>query len=181
MPNDTDRYTWQAIALHWLLAILLTGLVALGLFIGKLPRGSTLKPVLLQLHESIGIIAGVFIAVRLWWRANHQPPPLTAALPAWQRHAAQFMHALLYALIVIMPVTGYASANFVKDPLLFFGWPVPQARGPDLPLAKLFENVHSAASNALIALVAAHVAIALKHWFVDRDGVFQRMLPSRRA
>jgi cytochrome b561 len=179
MQHDANLYTWQAMVLHWLLAVLIFALIGLGWYIGGLPRGSTLKPLLLGLHESCGMLAGILVLVRLWWRALNQPPSLPATVPDWQQKAAQVGHALLYLCIVIMPLTGYATANFVKDPLLFFGYPVPQWGWSSRPLEKLFADIHSATSNVLVALLVAHIAVALKHWFIDKDGVFQRMLPRK--
>jgi len=179
MQNEANPYTWQAMVLHWLLAVLIFAQIGIGWYIGGLPRGSTLKPWLLGLHESFGMLAGMLVLVRLWWRALNAPPPLPATVPGWQQKTAQVGHALLYACIVIMPLTGYASANFDQSPLLFFGCRIPQWGWPSRPLEKLFEDIHSAASNVLVALLVAHIAIALKHWLIDKDGVFQRMLPRK--
>jgi cytochrome b561 len=172
-------YTTTAIALHWVIAILIVALVGIGWYMGDLPRGSTDKRFFEPLHKSLGLLAALMVLVRIAWRAGHVPPPLPQAMPAWERHAVLFSHALLYTCIVVMPLTGYLSGNFDRDPLLFFGLEIPRWSMPDRLLSRLFEQVHSATSNVLVAIVAVHVAAALKHWFIDKDGVSQRMLPGR--
>jgi len=175
------RYTVTAIALHWLTAALIITLVGLGWYLGALPPRSSQKPFLLGLHESLGILAAALIAARITWRAVHAPPPLPDALPRWERTAARFAHMLLYFCIIVMPLTGYVSVNFTRGPVSFFGLDLPVWAAPDRPLQKLFEDIHVATSNVLVALVALHAAAALKYWLYDRNGVFQRMLPGCRA
>ena len=179
MDASTDRYTATAMALHWLIAVLIVVLVGIGWYMGDLPRASAGKRFFEALHESLGLLVALVVAVRLAWRAGHSPPPLLQAMPQRERHAAALLHGLLYACMVLMPLTGYLSANFDRGPLLFFGLELPRWSAPDRALSRLFEDIHTASSNVLVAIIALHVAAALKHWFVDRDGVFQRMLPHR--
>jgi cytochrome b561 len=173
------RYTTTAISLHWLIAVLLLVLIGIGWYMNDLPRASPDKRFLEALHKSLGLLAGLLVMIRIAWRTGHAPPSLPQSMRSWELHAVRFTHALLYVCMVLMPLTGYLSANFDRDALLFFGLEIPRWSAPDRLLARLIEDIHGAFSNVLVAIIAVHVAAALKHWFIDKDGVFQRMLPGR--
>jgi cytochrome b561 len=139
---------------------------------------------LTQVHKSWGVVIFALALLRLGWRLASPRPPLPAAMPRWQRRAAAATHAALYALMLLLPVTGWllASASPVQDLLqmqnLVFGriaLPDPFVPGSDA-LDRAFRTLHAGAAIALAALLAVHVAAALRHQFVDRDGLLARML-----
>lgn len=134
-----------------------------------------------NVHKSIGITLGALILVRLLWRLVHRAPPLPITLPGWQRVAAKSSHVLLYICMVTMPLTGYLGSSFTKYPILYFGMRLPHW-GWDAPaLKELCSQVHLATVVIFIALIALHIAAALKHLLIDRDGIFERMWSWRRA
>jgi len=115
---------------------------------------------------------------RLGWRLSHVPPPLPASVPRWQARAARLNHGLLYAALILQPLVGYLGSSFTRYPIKYFGISLPNW-GWDAPgLKQLCSNVHFALACLITALVALHIAAALKHLF-ERDGVFQRMWPRR--
>ena len=173
-----SRYSWQAMLLHWLLAIIVIGMLSLGYLLDDMARGPT-KDFYVDLHRSFGVLALVLVLVRLWWRARRTPPPLPLTIPRWQRTAAAVTHGLLYLCILLQPLSGYLASSFSDDGVRFFGMALPQWAWDDKPLRTFFGEVHGLVAMALVALVALHVLAALKHLFVDRDQVFQRMLPGR--
>lgn len=178
--DDARRYDAVAQALHWLIALAVIGQIALGLWmidIPKLPTG--VRAYWFNLHKSIGLTIGLLVVARLAWRLTHRPPALTA-LPAWQVRAAGVTHVLLYACLVVMPLAGYLGSTFSGYPIRYFGLAVPGWGWKDDALKELFSAVHYYTALVFIALIALHVAAALKHLVVDRDGVFRRMLPARR-
>lgn len=174
LPN---RYTLTAIILHWVLALLMFTLIGLGWYMVEIPRGAPPRGVFFNLHKSIGLITAMIILVQLWWRIRHAPPPLPATLPQWEMKAAKIGHALLYACMIVMTLSGYIESNFTKYGIKFFGYPLPPWGREDKAISAIFTGIHLFASYVLVTLIAIHIAAALKHLLLDKDKVFQRMLP----
>lgn len=175
----SERYTRPAQALHWLMAALLVGLVTLGLYMHELP----LSPRKLQLysyHKWAGVTAFLLVLVRLAWRAMHRPPPLPPGTSPAVRIAAGTGHALLYLLMIAIPLSGWLMSSAKGVPTVWFGvLPLPDLVGKDADLGETLRAVHEYLNLSLIVLVLGHVAVALKHHFVDRDGLLFRMWPGR--
>jgi cytochrome b561 len=178
LRNTPGRYGSVAQALHWLVVVLLIGQVAVGKIAHEMPDGFD-KLVLLARHKSFGITILALAALRLAWRLVDRPPPLPP-MPGWQRLASRATHGALYALLFAMPVSGWLMSSASNYPVSWFGLvQLPDFVAPDRGLKHLLEEVHETLATALIALAALHVAAALKHHFVDRDGLLWRMLPWR--
>ena len=172
-------YTRTAIALHWLVAVLILGAFALGLYMVELKLSPT-KLKLYSWHKWLGVTIWMIAVVRLVWRLTHRPPPLPA-LPAWQRIAASTTHVLLYVLVLAIPISGWLFSSASGFPVVYFGvLPLPDVVGKDKELAKLLQSVHATLNYTLMAIIVVHAAAAIKHHFVDRDVVFHRMLPLLR-
>jgi cytochrome b561 len=173
------RYTGTAIGLHWLGAALVLSGFCVGLWMTDLPFGP-LKFRVYAYHKWIGVTVFLVALARLAWRARHRPPP-PVAMPRWQRRAAAATHGLLYALMLAVPVSGwlYSSASGVQTVWLGV-LPLPDLVAKDKELAVALKVVHLALNASLAALVLLHVAAALKHDFVDRDGLLARIFPGRR-
>jgi len=171
------RYTRTAQALHWLMAVLLVGLVSLGLYMHELP----LSPRKLQLysyHKWAGVTAFLLVLARLAWRATHRPPPLPPGTSPVVRIAASAGHGLLYALMVAIPLSGWLMSSAKGFQTVWFGvLPIPDLLGKDAALGETLRAVHEYLNLTLIALVIGHVLAALKHQFIDRDGLLLRMWP----
>jgi len=180
MSASTDRYSAIAIALHWLIAALLVGNVFVG---GAMDdaRGAA-RAALFVRHETIGIVVLALTIVRLAWRLGHPAPKLPDAMADWEKWLARAVHVLFYALLLAIPLLGWASASAGRGvaPLFgsipFFDLPVPR----DHDLHEAFGEAHELAVKAGYVLVALHVAGALKHHFIARDDVLARMLPFLR-
>jgi cytochrome b561 len=172
-------YTRTAIALHWLVAVLILGAFALGLYMVELELSPT-KLKLYSWHKWLGVTIWMIALVRLVWRLTHRPPPLPA-LPTWQRIAASTTHVLLYVLVLAIPISGWLFSSASGFPVVYFGvLPLPDLVGKDKELAKLLQSVHATLNYTLMAIIVVHAAAAIKHHFVDRDVVFYRMLPLLR-
>jgi cytochrome b561 len=178
MPTAAARYTTTAIALHWLLAVAILGSLAMGTYMTGLP----LSPQRLQLthwHKWAGITILVLSAARLLWRMAHRPPA-EPPMPAWQARAARAVHGALYALFFAVPLAGWAYSSAAGFPVVVYGLiPLPDFVPADKALAATIKPLHALLANALAALVLVHVAAALKHHLVDRDGLLGRMWPAR--
>lgn len=176
----TSRYTGVAIALHWLTALLIFCGFGLGLFM----TGLEISPTMFRLyawHKWIGITVFLLAAARLAWRAGHPPPPLPPTMPAWQVHAATWMHRLLYVLLVAIPLSGWLYSSATGISVVYLNLvPLPNLVAKDREVAKVLLTVHQTLNFTLAAMVVLHAAGALRHHFVDRDGVLARMLPARR-
>jgi cytochrome b561 len=173
------RYTGTAILLHWLVALVIFGLIGLGWYMVDIPKNTPERSYFFNLHKSIGLVALFLILVRVGWRAGHVPPPLPASLKGWEIAASTWSHRLLYACMLIMPLSGYIASNFTKFGVKFFGIDLPPWGPADKTLQGIFNNIHVVTSYVLVALIALHVLGAFKHLLVDKDSVFRRMLPGR--
>ena len=173
----TGRYTTTAIVLHWIIAAAVIGQIGLGWWmqeIPKIPVGPRVNA--FNLHKSIGLTVLMLMVVRLAWRATHRPPSLPS-MPTWQAKAARINHWVLYACLFIQPLTGYLGSAVSGYPVLYFGFVLPSWAPKSVFLKDLLSVVHLVDSGILAAAIAIHVAAALKHQFVDRNGLLRRMSP----
>ena len=174
--NISEKYTKVAVALHWIIALLIIGQLALGLWMGTLPKDPPgLRSGWFNLHKSWGILIGTLIFIRVLWRVTHRPPALPESLAVWQRKLSHAVHHLLYVLMVVVPLSGFLGSAYSKYPIKFFGQELPRCFEPDASLKELFSNIHTVTTWILMALLVLHIAAALKHRFIDRDNIFQRM------
>jgi cytochrome b561 len=181
--TTSSRYHPIAIALHWLLAFALVGMFAVGLYMADLPF-SPLRLKLFNWHKWAGVTVLALSLLRLLFRLTHRPPDLPAqvaqAMPRWQHLAHHGTHYALYALFLAVPLIGWAYSSAAGFPIVWFGVvQLPDFVGADKALAALIKPWHALSAYAMAALVLLHVAAALKHQWLDRDGLIARMLPSR--
>ncbi len=169
-----DRYTRTAIVLHWLLALMIVGSFGVGLYMADLPFSpSRLK--LYNWHKWAGVTILALSAARLLWRLSHRPPA-DLPMPAWQQRAAHAVHLLLYGLFFAVPLAGWAYSSAAGFPVVWFGvLPLPDFVPVDRALAEAIKPLHKLLAFALTGTVLLHVAAALKHHFIDRDGTLQRL------
>jgi cytochrome b561 len=173
-----DRYTSTAIALHWLIALLLLGQFAFGLMLDDIPRGTPERGFYVNLHKSTGILIGLLIVLRIVWRLTHTPPALPDAMPAWQQRAARYSHAALYLCMLMLPLSGYLASNFSKHGIKFFNVVRIPPWGPDdKTLYAVFNQMHHVTALLLALFVGLHLLAVAKHMLVDHDGLLLRMWP----
>ncbi|CDS50041.1 Cytochrome B561 [Polaromonas sp. CG9_12] len=175
---SSKPYASLAVLLHWTLAVLIIGMVALGWYMTEIEDdpGSAW---FFTLHKSIGLVIAGLVLLRLVWRLGHLPEPLPARLPSWQVNASRATHGLLYAAMLAMPTFGIVGSLLSKKGIVFFGLPLPRVFQANHDLAETFFNAHSFTTWILVVLVSLHVLAGLKHLVIDKDGVFQRMWFSR--
>jgi len=171
-------YTRTAIVLHWLTLMLIACGFALAVYMVDLPR-SPQKLEYFAWHKAIGTMVFLLVLVRLAWRLTHPAPAQSALMPAWQQHAATTMHAVLYVLLLVIPLTGWLYSSAAGMPTAYLGpLPLPNLLAEDKALAEQLKLVHITLNYTLLTLVVIHAAAALKHHVVDRDDVLRRMLPA---
>ena len=177
LRNTNASYGIIAQSLHWLVAALVLAQLALGLYAAKLPV-SLARLQWLSRHKSLGIAILAVVLSRLAWRAMNRPPLLPDTLPRWERRAATTMHWLLYALLVLTPLTGWLHASAAGLSVNWFGlFQVPDLIAKDAGLSALFKATHQSCIALLSALLAGHIGAALRHALILRDGILRRMLP----
>lgn len=176
---ENKRFNTVAILLHWVLGLALVSIFCFGIYMADLPF-SPQRLKLFNWHKWAGISFLVLSALRLLWRLTHPAPALPAkfelTMPAWQLKAHQATHFALYALFFVVPLMGWAYTSAAGFPVVLFGqFPLPDLLGADKALAEILKPLHKLSAFALAALVLLHIAAALKHHFIDRDGLLQRM------
>lgn len=179
--ENNQRYTITAISLHWLMALLLIGLFAVGTYMHELP----LSPWKLQVyswHKWAGVTAFMLVLIRLAWRFNHRPPALPAAMSRSEKMMANAGHIMLYLLMIVIPLTGWLMSSAKGVQTVYFGIiPFPDLLAKDKELGNLLRDVHAWLNYTLAAIVVIHISAALKHHFIDKDNVLTRMLPCTKG
>lgn len=184
MSVPSRSYDPVAKTLHWLIALAIIGMLALGWIMADLPNGPE-KFSLFQWHKSIGLTILVLALMRLTWRLKHAAPPLPASMPTWEKLAAHAGHFLLYVLMIGMPLAGWAivSTSSLGLPTMFYGlfsWPhLPIGSTPEgkKTIHDLAAWAHGVAAWVLAVLIVGHAAAAWKHHLINRDDVLTRMAP----
>lgn len=176
MNDDRTRFTPLQRLLHWVMAL---GILAM-LFVG-VGMVSTIGPaylVLVNFHKPLGLVILVLALVRLAVRLRHGAPALPADLPEPMKLAARLSHVAFYALMIAMPLLGWAMLSAAGYPVLAAGFTLPPIAPFDAGLHSLLWNAHRALAFCFFALFLLHLGAALFHAWVRRDGVFHAMAPT---
>ena len=177
VKNTSERWGSVAKFFHWSIAVLVIGMLALGLYMAELPPvPSTFR--LFALHKSFGMIVLALMVLRLLWRSFNARPEEMAAYKQWERILARIIHWFLYAAVIAMPLSGWIMSSAKNFHVGVFGlFTLPDLVGPDKALAEQAEEFHETLAWCIIAALALHVVGALKHHIIDRDSTLRRMLP----
>jgi len=190
--NETmarSDYSGLAKLLHWLIALVIAGMVSLGVYMTEVQGDLQYKLWLYQLHKSFGVTLFALLAIRLAWRQISPPPPMPPSMPAWEQRAAKAAHIGLYVLMFALPLSGWArvSASPLSVPTQVFGlftlphipWLASLANETKQAWEPVFQTIHWALAWTLVAIAAVHAGAALRHALILKDGVMTRMLPRR--
>jgi len=183
MPLRNTERRWGGVAqlFHWVMALGIFGMMALGWIMVSLPTGPT-QFQLYALHKSIGITLLTLALLRLLWRLANPAPPLPPAMAPWERRLARLTHVILYGLILVMPLSGYVINSAANFPLNVFGlFQVPNLTPESERLQEVASWTHLTVFWVLAALLVMHIGGALRHHFLKRDDVLRRMLPGRQS
>ena len=180
MNRSPSRYGASAIASHWLLALLIAGNFAFGLYFIELPF-SPQKLRYFSWHKWAGAVVLPLAALLLSWRALHGEVALPQEMPHWEKQLSRFTHILLYLFFFASPLSGWLYSSAAGFQTVLFGViPIPDVAPRDRELAEALKAAHRWINYALAATVLVHVAAAIKHHFIDRDDVLARMIPLLR-
>lgn len=181
MQGKITQYTKTAIALHWVIFLLVIAGFLLGLYMTGL-KLSPQKLKYISWHKWIGITVFMLVLARMFWRIKHPAPPLPPEMPAWERHVAGATHILLYGLLIVIPISGWLMSSAFGVPTVYLGMlALPDALAKDKELAEFLRSVHMFLNYTMLALVILHAAAALRHHFALRDDVLARMLPGTKS
>jgi cytochrome b561 len=167
--------------LHWIMAALILAQIALGLT----AAGWHLSPTKLNLffwHKSIGMLILALVLLRLLWRLANPTPAPPIDTPKWEQAAARIGHALLYLLMIALPLSGWVVNSAANVPFRIFRLiPLPAIVEPDKHIADIAALIHSGLVVAMVLLLIAHAGAALRHHFAKRNNVLARMLPGMES
>jgi cytochrome b561 len=175
-----EKYSVVAMALHWLMALLIFMLFGLGWYMTEFPKGNPDRTRLLELHVSVGLTTALLVIARVIWRLQHTPPALPETIERWKRRFAEAMHSLLYLMMFVQPVSGYISSSLSGLRTRFWGIPLPDWSWKSTAWHELFTSIHGFSSWALLVLIVLHVLGAMHHGTSSGNSVLGRMLPSRK-
>lgn len=175
-----QRYTNVAVLFHWLIALLIIGAFTMGLVMTDMPGLTPTKLKYYSWHKWAGVTILALACLRLLWRLSHPAPPYPASMPGWQKTSANALHALLYLLMFAVPLSGYFYTLAAGFPVVYFGlFELPVLIAKNDALKPVLKDLHFWLNMLLAGSVGVHVAAALKHHFIDRDGVIKRIMPGR--
>lgn len=196
MIQNATRYTKTAVVLHWLIAIFVVVMFAIGWFMADIPKEGpkqsaydlldlgiytwqlseevTARTFYFNLHKSLGITIFALIAIRILWRVTHKPPALLTSYKAMERKVATGTHHLLYLLMVAVPASGLVTGITSKYGLKWFGITIVEGLA-NKPVHEASAGAHEVLTFVFLALIVLHLLGALKHKFVDKDGTMKRV------
>ena len=173
--HDAAVYSAPARILHWIIAAIVITMIPLGIAMSNAESGPA-QDFMFKLHLSLGTTLLPLVALRIFWRLTHTPPPLPADIPAIQRLAASLTHFLLYVTLVIQPILGWIGTSAYRAPITVFGlfelppiW--PENRGFSDQIFFAHRNI----GIFMAALICVHIGGALFHQFVRKDNLLARM------
>ena len=183
--TDTKTYTKVAVILHWLIGLIIIGLLALGLVMGEEDLWSKeVQGQLYGLHKAFGMTVIALTVVRILWRLMNPPPALPATMKPIELTISKLTHFAFYALMLGIPMTGWALTTAAGyAPINIFGifsWPampILADHGTQKELAEQIGEIHELLAYGMMGLLALHIGAALKHQFIDKDGLLWRMIP----
>jgi cytochrome b561 len=176
MIRTLTRFTSLQRTLHWLMAACILTMLFVG--VGMVSTVAAKYLSLIVLHKTLGLAVLVLALLRLGVRLRTGAPPLPADLPEPMKLAAQLSHYALYALMILMPLIGWSMLSAANYPIVLWGGVrLPAIAPPSDSLHTLLWNAHVYLGLAFYALVLLHLAAALFHALIRRDGVFRTMAP----
>lgn len=178
-------YSKMAVRLHWAIAILIIGLLCIGLLMGSLPNGGSLKSAVYNWHKTLGLLVLVLSLFRLYWRLTHKPPAQVGGVKAWEEKLAGTVHWFFYGFMIVMPFVGWGISSTSRYPSRLFN-AIPLPRLPILSSVEnrkevhhFFEETHEILAYIAIALIVLHIAAAIKHQLGGK-AVLTRMIPAMK-
>jgi cytochrome b561 len=177
--NTRNSYGSIAKAFHWLIAFMIIGMISVGVIMTEM-LPSPEKFQLYGYHKATGVIVFFLVLLRLLWRLINTNPALPKTLTPWHKRVAKLSPIALYALIIIMPISGFIMSDAGGHPISMFGlFTLPDLIEKNADLSKAAQLVHYYAAFILSGLIVSHVLAALYHHYILRNVILVRMLPEK--
>ena len=180
LANNEYEYGGIARTFHWIIALLIMGLILVGLYMGTMEY-SPQKLQVYGLHKSFGLLVLWLASARIIWRFVSLPPDALGTHAAWERGLAKITHVFLYIAMFGMPLSGWIMSSAGEFPVVFFGYEMPALTGKNESLAHLMREVHETMAFILIGAILLHAAGAFKHHLLDKDTTLRRMASGKMA
>ena len=178
--SESTHYTSTAKTLHWLISLMIFCMLLLGFYMSDLPLSPD-KLKFYSWHKWAGVTVFLLVIIRLGWRITHTPPAMPEEMPQLQQVAATIFHFALYALMFLIPLSGWLMSSAKGFQTVWFGvLPIPDLLPKDKAVGDALKEIHQALNLLLIGILIIHVLAALKHHFIDKDNVLKQMLPSHK-
>lgn len=173
---DAARYSRVAIWLHWLIGLAVIANIGLAILTEDMPREE--HRAAMGVHKALGMAILALTVVRIVWRLVNKAPPLPESVRTWERWATRVVHLVFYALLILLPLSGWVWMSAADRPIDFFGlFTIPSIVAPDKAVADVLRDRHEVLGLTMLVLVMVHILAALKHQLVDRDHILSRMNP----
>lgn len=171
-----EKYHKSIITLHWFIAIIVFILIALGLNMVDIERGTPERAFYYNLHKSFGLTLLLLMIARIFFRIKFKSPPLPSNVSLFQQTVARASHFILYLSLVLMPLSGLIASQFTKYGVKYFGlFKIPPLFSENKFYYDLFQNLHKVFAIVIIIMVSIHILATFKHMFVDKDDIFERI------
>ncbi len=173
---STEKYVFSVRVLHWLMAIMIIGLIVSGLIMVDVPKSNPQHHLLFKFHKSIGISIGMLIIARVIVRIRYVAPALPSTISVLSKKLANVTHWILYALMIVIPISGYLMCTWKGPPVAWFGILLPHLFNKDDVHANIAEKVHHTSAYILLVLLCIHVGAVLFHLIKHRVNLIRRIV-----
>jgi superoxide oxidase len=173
--TPTQRYSAASIGMHWLMVLAFIGIYVAVNLIDVFPKGSDSRQWAKNMHFSLGLLVFGLVWVRLVFRLLGSTPPIVPAPPAWQEKLAKLLHLALYALMLAMPLLGWAALSAFGKPIPLFALALPALLAENKELGRSIMEVHELGGNLGYLLIGGHALAALLHHYLIKDNTLRRM------
>lgn len=181
--SDLPVYSPTARFFHWLTVVLIVIQIPIGFYMvqrGAATNFDAATNTLYSGHKVLGFVLLWLVVLRLLYRVVHGAPPDEPTLEWWHKAASHMNHWGLYVLLIVMPVLGWLGVSYYGALDTFGGWKLPAIAEQNQDKADFVFRLHFWGAILILAAIAVHVAAAIYHHFLRRDGVLRRMLPGLR-
>ncbi|WCR58046.1 cytochrome b [Wolbachia endosymbiont of Ctenocephalides felis wCfeJ] len=172
---ESNKYSLGLRIIHWVMAVFIIGMLCSGFYMKSLPMSSEIKFNIYAIHKAFGVTILGLIIVRIFFRVFTYVPSLPATLSRFEINASKTVHFGLYALMILMPLSGYimSSASGREIKYLFH---IPLLISRNKEVANIANGTHSMLAYFMVFFIVLHILAALKHTFIDKQNIFKRII-----
>jgi cytochrome b561 len=174
--NSATDYGLITKLLHWAVALLIIGMIWLGWYMVGLDYYDVWYYDSLASHKALGLLVLELAILKIVWKTFNRNPPLPSNVVGWERFTATASHHFLLAMMLVLPLTGYITSTSEGQGISFFGWyELPAIFPVSEQVRDLAIDLHFYLAYITAVIVLLHAGAAVKHQFIDKDGILRRM------